>query len=562
MADTKDDDTCTTNVDSLVAIKEVAVVKNHETKIEEACSDLSLGAETCFTALQSFYKHDDAAALEILHKMTGMYLFSGTRSLQAYLILISFASDLPPFFRLEAVTTLCTYNSRCNDDERATLGYSTLDSFCSDMGDLPTPCKIKAIQLLMKGDTNRESAVAYFTMIINDPELECDFRYKAVLSLEDKRINDYYLHHVCLSFLYNQDNPISYRILASQCLLQKCELDEPDPIIHVLIGFAQDETVDYNLRADSADVVLRLGPDAEKEIARDIIMALGRQDLKGTVSVYRNQQNVHTDEIDESTIEIIEFLSTIRIGKITFDDIEAKLKAEPDDRITVALNRINMDRALYSKFNYTVENILLRVWVYVQKYEDAEGKATMMERIHQELREMAGTCSSGFSSRLCNVISGFSDVNLRISWCDQIIANFEGRLNARARDIVADFPENQVETIVEMYLKEDTLLSIQQTIDAAAEVITREEIIQNNRDVAIEEYSANVMIEMAEEPDNYQDRKHSLHFIRTNLSSIREELFTEFEEFMDPADFDLYFRRAIAHYEGQIIDLKTHFKEP
>ena len=62
----------------------------------------------------------------------------------------------------------------------------------------------------------------------------------------------------------------------------------------------------------------------------------------------------------------------------------------------------------------------------------------MKKRLLEELEEMSGTCSSGFASRLVNVISGFGDFKLTISWRDQIIANFTGRLNARARDITND----------------------------------------------------------------------------------------------------------------------------
>jgi hypothetical protein len=59
----------------------------------------------------------------------------------------------------------------------------------------------------------------------------------------------------------------------------------------------------------------------------------------------------------------------------------------------------------------------------------------MKNRLLEELIEMSGTCSSGFASRLVNVISGFGDFNITISWKDQIIANFSGRLNARINNI-------------------------------------------------------------------------------------------------------------------------------
>ena len=85
--------------------------------------------------------------------------------------------------------------------------------------------------------------------------------------------------------------------------------------------FAQDPDLDYNLRADSADVILRLGSIDNKTTAKEIIMMLGRQD--GDVkTIFDNAQNVHIDEIEKSVIEALEFLSELPvISKITFDYI-------------------------------------------------------------------------------------------------------------------------------------------------------------------------------------------------------------------------------------------------
>ena len=46
------------------------------------------------------------------------------------------------------------------------------------------------------------------------------------------------------------------------------------------------------------------------------------------------------------------------------------------------------------------------------------------------------------------------------------------------------------------------------------------------------------------------DRPNFLKFFRDNVPIIREEMYEEFKEDMEESEFDLYFRRAIAKYEG------------
>ena len=61
------------------------------------------------------------------------------------------------------------------------------------------------------------------------------------------------------SFFNNQKNRTLYRILAGQYLIQKCKLKNTQDIELILLSFSQDPDLDYNLRADAADVILRLG---------------------------------------------------------------------------------------------------------------------------------------------------------------------------------------------------------------------------------------------------------------------------------------------------------------
>ena len=52
---------------------------------------------------------------------------------------------------------------------------------------------------------------------------------------------------------------------------------------------------------------------------------------------------------------------------------------------------------------------------------------------------------------------------------------------------------------------------------------------------------------------DYTKRQSFLLFFRTYLSQIREELYKEFvPEFINNSDFDLYFRKALSVYDGEI----------
>ena len=112
--------------------------------------------------------------------------------------------------------------------------------------------------------------------------------------------------------------------------------------------------------------------------------------------------------------------------------------------IDLPLGVLSMASYLRTHSNYTnVEiydaNLSGKLWT------DGEGRQFLgdrpeeiQKRLLQELEEMSGTCSSGFASRLVNVFSGFGSFGIRISWEDQVKANFMGRLNAVARQITDD----------------------------------------------------------------------------------------------------------------------------
>tara|TARA_B100001175_G_C19463548_1_gene617823 strand:+ start:72 stop:863 length:792 start_codon:yes stop_codon:yes gene_type:complete len=74
----------------------------------------------------------------------------------------------------------------------------------------------------------------------------------------------------------------------------------------------------------------------------------------------------------------------------------------------------------------------MKVYTYISGHEFEEA---LLDRLIQELNEMAYTCSSGFATRILNSLSGFGDFNISISYGDQISGNLLGRMNALARSI-------------------------------------------------------------------------------------------------------------------------------
>jgi hypothetical protein len=562
-------------IDHKIDICPVSVNKDDVDDVQDFLMDGSTDLEQRIKILGDFYKrYGESFCMEIVNRIATLYQFSGTKILEKYLYRICVRCKISPFLKIIAAKSLCSFNPK--ED----IGYNALSIVCKNMKNVATPCQIDAVCVLMMHKSYKIKSKNFFCSIINDLKLNCDFRYKTILSLENKDIpeKDYFIYRSTIQFFNNNKNMTLYRIVAGQYLIQKCKLVKIDRSSTelTLMSFAQDPDLDYNLRADAADVILRLGSHANKITARKIIMMLGRQD--GNVrTIFDNAQNVHVDEIEKSVLQALEFLSGIEMKTvtgisgtpfITFEyvkkqidnmlDEEKPKKKDQDheskdqdheskdqdheskdqdhdikqDKIHIALNRIYMDRALYSNYNCSLLHILLKIWTYITSHKSEK---EMKQRLLEELVDMSGTCSSGFASRLVNVISGFGEFNFHISWKDQIIANFAGRLNARARNIIND----------KKIFEHSKFYSIKACKNNIKDNKKHRLDLYNK----LEEFQGSVLEEMMINSDDYGVRKNFLKFFRKNMLSIRQELYSEFKEYIQDSDFDLYFRAALSSYE-------------
>jgi len=574
-------------------------ILNDEDNFKKNIFDMSLSLELRINIILKYYSNHPEDFLEIISRINGMYSFSGTKTLEKFIYSVITETDISSFLKIECSMSLLNFKEleeeifekdeesfkeikrKSNDeikvrnDDRNLLAYNALNIVCSQLDEnLSTPYKVETICELMKNDKYKEESTLYFFKIINNYILDCDYRYKTILSLERRDIIEkkFFIFESCFEFLKKTFNFTMYRILASQNLLQNFEIQDEKRFIieNTLLSFAKDEDLEYNLRADAADVLLNLGTENMQKEGRNIIFSLGQ--INGVnKTIFDNAQNVHVTEIEKSVLEIIIQLSnypTMRLenNPIDYEYVQNAIYSIMDDllkfesdadmvkknRIQISFNRIYMDKALY--FNNSVSNILVKVWSYINNNEN---KMEMIKRLVEELDEMSGTCSSGFASRIINSISGFGEFNLHISWEDQIVSNFSGRLNAYARKITNEdslfFKDEIFSEVFKLFIIDNKLFSgMNLEMEDRKSKYLLNKNIENVKKECVEEFSEHVINEMTVTSSKFANRQHFLLFFKTYMPLIYKELFEEFKNLITDSEFDLSFRRAISVYEGDM----------
>jgi hypothetical protein len=529
------DDLTLINLESISPVKDIDTMDEKDIDtLRQNCVDLFLPIQSRINFLVKFYNYCitdiNYGFGEIISRITGMYLFSKTKNLEDYINHICQARDIGLSYRIES--------AKCIED-----GYHHINSMFDSEKDaiktLSTPIRIDTVLFLMKSEKFKEQAREYFCEIINDPSIEEIYRYRTIQKLEstfeasktsvplrvqrkknieisDKNIQKfiYYAREACIRFVKNTRNTFTYRILACQYLLEKCNIDIDQEITIFLEGFlisvANDHTLVDDVRADACDVILQYGSTTSRDMARTIIIVLGGED-RG--NIFDNKQNVHNRHIEKSIQEIVDKLVAYHpkdkktyIFKDTKDTIlksikdEGKEEKELKEKVEGSLIRITLDRAVYGNSNVTLMTILLKVWTYIQ---DSPFKEDLEKRLVEELSESNSKCSSGFAGRLVNTLSGYDEsMSISIGFSDQIISNLSGRLTSKIKDI---------------------------------------------KD---EEYMDKVLSEMTIPNIHYNLRGNFLKFFRENISHIRQEMYQEFCTYMEDIDYDLFFKKAVMSYEG------------
>lgn len=563
--------------------KEEQVTSNDFEITSENVTDLSINEDIRLELLEKYYDLNKDNTIEIINRISGMYQFSGAKILENYLYMIITHTNISSFLKIECINGLLSFNeyeeviNKSDDDKlkeskrdsnckirdrnakRVSKIYSTLNIIYSNLDkNLSTPYRINAIFLLMSCKEIKEDSNKYFLDIVNDSSIDCMYRYKTILSLKSKDIPEYnfYTINACVSFIENVNNGIMYRILAGQYLLHQEEFQEKDKVEIMLLSFAEDDSIEYNLRADASDTLMSSGSNYMKRKARKIIDELGY--VKGKdKTIFNNAQNVHVKSVETSVLNILDVLSTY-LSDTNIDDIYTEITKMSgyNDNILSSLNRIKMDRAIYKTI--TLSSVLVKLWNYI---DQNKFKEEMLNRLLEELNDMAGTCSSGYLSRLVNTISGFGELSVQISFEDQVIANLSGRLNAFARTITHEgsvFYKEKLNDVIELYLNKHFPQDVN---DKYNEVFIRSSLDKRIKDflsddakekikLCVETFEENVLNEMTIEASDFENRLNFLLFFRSCISDIHAEIYEEFKDIVTESEFGLYFRKAISMYES------------
>jgi hypothetical protein len=409
-------------------------------------------------------KEYEEAALECLWKLRDIIPFISGYDLEdnvELLYKITLSNKFSSHERLITATCLCNhgYILKC---------YQSYFAIASDVN-AELMNRVEAAKFLFSSDNEdyQQKSQDIIIELIDDAKYSSEKRYNIIASFITRsgirtflnksklRIgyDELFVSGLQNIFFHNSQNGIRERILSGQHLLQMdCISDEEKLEIenYFFTEIAQNETYDENTRADAADVVLRLSKSTEQKLkARKIIGYIGtsssssKENSKNTLiekakTIYTNSQNVHdfTDQADSIIQKLIEENVSLTAKKFTeiHNTVASFARNTISDRekrfkILKALNRISIDTATFTSYNSTVAEIFVLVWLKVEHSEE------LKIRLLEELIDMNDTCSSGHVARLINTISNYDDsITFNISWEQQVISNFVGRMNAKIRD--------------------------------------------------------------------------------------------------------------------------------
>jgi hypothetical protein len=326
--------------------------------------------------------------------------------------------------------------------------------------------RMEAIRYLFASEEHRESAQNILLDIIESQSIDSSIRYRFIAGfitttgiatvLNQSKIkipyDEEFVYGLQKVFFFNDDNSPRERILSGQHLLQMDIVSESEKneVLDILLDFAKNDELIDNVRADAADVCMRLGYDERRMEARKVIKEIGYDAIQnkkgvGTIAelsktIYNDSQNIHlfTKQID---IFIEKMIKETDIQLKTYNDVHTEvvqvIKRYVKDntekfKALRALNRISVDTAHFTSHRVTLAEIFVHVWLRICLHPE-EIREELCKRLVEELVDMSETCSSGHSGRFINILSSY-DIDLKITWDEQIQSNIVGRLNARIRD--------------------------------------------------------------------------------------------------------------------------------
>ncbi|MDC3333003.1 hypothetical protein OAV62_02065 [bacterium] len=498
--------TLTTTTDALtteeidtrqVVLKSITVLD-----AEERVYNFELAPEERLQAIRVLCENDPVYFEEIIAKLLSMHEFSGNYMVNAYIREICRVDTVPFLERLTAITSLCEADKHSGD------AYKILGEMCQTRDlTIPLVVYLEKVFYLIKHDP---AHTRLFDNFLDDCSIDEKLRYAYVVKSKISVDFPFFVAHMW-KLIQSKSFTHRFKIICCSNFVTMDEIvlspEERETIMNLLCEWMDDTTLDMNIRADAADIVLNFGEDLT-ERAKKTLMDMGSKGLGVLSTIYDNKQNAHFTNTEANVSRIMKQLNALDVEPSTtpFTEIQENLFNSYFDVSRTDDDKEKFEFSLFRIIHqvgkivggYSLQDIFLLVYGYI---EANRYQKFIEKRLVEELIDMSETCTTGYYSRLLNALSGYGGFQFEIDWETQIQANLVGRLRACILD--------------------------DEKIDDVLEELTVESFV---------------------------DRPELRRIYQVNISRIMEDMRTEFVEYIDANEFDLYLRKALLNFEGHRFD--------
>ena len=157
--------------------------EENESEIKEYIFDMENPENKRLEMLNKYYSLYGEEVLEIVNRMNGMFLFSGTNLLKNFLAKICLESELNFYLKLESAKCMATI---IQDDFGYDVLFNVIKSIMkNDKIEISITSLIDSIFFLAKCENFFKKSYILMSDVINKQDLDCLFRYKTILSIEN-----------------------------------------------------------------------------------------------------------------------------------------------------------------------------------------------------------------------------------------------------------------------------------------------------------------------------------------------------------------------------------------
>lgn len=480
-----------------------------------------------------------------INHLVSMYTVSPLVYITRYLRDLARLYELDNLLRLKIIEVL-KYGQ---DEEIVDIITKLVEDYIKIPGQIMSSTNlVDCITFLLKTEVPRDdgtpSKPESFALKLISSSIDIDFRFKTLRKWRDDICPGNLI--TAWKIILVEECDVWYRVQAATTLWELCKdvrEHEYPYLIEWALHIAEDKNRKHLYRAHVVDFVLRNGTKFPEfiERAQKVLQILGKGSLDSYKTFYENKENVHNEMLEEcieSTLQVLwkwnireKTLEELQSLKINPERLEFPCKVNAEGKqcnYQAGLDRILNDHTRFGKnANYTLKGVLFHLWAFIQDHEYRE---ELEQRLIEEIDDMVWTCSSGYISRLINVLTGFEEnIGIQIPVGEEFIARFTTLLNQSISRMDIE--------VLRRYLNDKW----------KSDKWDSDEAVLEKRD-SVNEVVLNQMMIPSSKP---MDRMDFLRFLRIIYPTLRLRLYEEYRELMsDDDEFDLQMRKATSFYEG------------